>query len=135
MLHFLDNASAAKGMASVNSLVLHAPIHFLRPIDFLAVGKCNMPTVSDRLWAFAFKGENVSQERYYTRVGHGRHHSPHPEIYPVAARLTPPVRHWFLRERLGIGGPSIIFLTIGNLSWFQKWLEPISKFTTAVDPL
>src|SRR6478736_3355192 len=65
-LHFLDNASAAKGAASVNSLVLHAPIHFLHPIDFLAVGKCNMHTVSDRLGAFAFKGENVGQKRFYT---------------------------------------------------------------------
>ena len=46
MPHFLDNASAAKGVASVNSLVLHAPIHFLRPIDFPAVGKRNMHTVS-----------------------------------------------------------------------------------------
>ena len=75
-LHFLDNANAAKGVASVGRLVLHAPIHFLRPIDFLAVGKCNMHTVSDRLWAFAFKGENVGQERCYTRVSHGRHRSP-----------------------------------------------------------
>ena len=46
------------------------------PIAFPAVGKRNMQDVSDRLWAFAIKGENVSQERFYTRVGHGRHHSP-----------------------------------------------------------
>jgi hypothetical protein len=48
-LHFLENASAAKGVASVNSLVLHAPIHFLRPIDFPADTKRNMRAVSDRL--------------------------------------------------------------------------------------
>ena len=35
-----------------------------------------MHAVSDRLWAFAFKGENVGQKKFYTRVGHGRHHSP-----------------------------------------------------------
>ena len=80
-------------------LVLHAPIHLLRPINFPAVGKRNMHTVSDRLWAFAFKGENVGQERFYTRVGHGHHHSPHPEIYPLAPQLTVPVGRRFLRER------------------------------------
>src|SRR6476660_2234953 len=96
-LYFLDNASAAKGVASVNSLVLHAPIHLLCPIYFPAVGKRNMHAVSDRLWAFAFKGENVSQERFYTRVGHGHHLRPHPEIYPVAPQLTVPVGRRFLR--------------------------------------
>ena len=67
---------------------------------FPTVGKRNMhiDTVSDRLWAFAFKGENVGQEKIYTRVGHGRHHSPHPELYPVAPQLTVPVGRRFLRE-------------------------------------
>ena len=55
-LHFLDNPSAAKGVASVGRLVLHASIHFLRPIDFLAVGKRNMHTVADRLWVFRLQG-------------------------------------------------------------------------------
>ena len=98
MLHFLDNASAAKGVASVNSLVLHAPIHFLRPIDFPAVGKRNMHAVSDRLWAFAFKGENVNQERFIRASDMGVTIRPHPEIYPVAPHLTLPVGRWFLRE-------------------------------------
>ena len=44
------------------------------PIDFPAVGKRNMQDVSDRLWAFAIKGENIARkEEFYTRVGHGRH--------------------------------------------------------------
>ena len=99
MLHFLDNASAAKGVASVNSLVLHAPIHFLRPIDFPAIGKRNMRAVWDRLWAFAFKGENVGQRKFYTRVGHGRHRSP--PRGNISCRAATYSTSWscFLRER------------------------------------
>jgi hypothetical protein len=40
-LHFLDDASAAKGMASVGRFVLHASIHFLRPIDLAFASETN----------------------------------------------------------------------------------------------
>ena len=85
-LHFLDNASAAKSVASVGRLVLHASIRFLRPISFAAVGNRNMHTLADRLWIFAFKGENVGHERFYTRIGHGHHRPPRSRIYPVALK-------------------------------------------------
>jgi hypothetical protein len=75
-LHFLYDASAAKGMTSVGCLILHASIYFLRPIDLPAVDKRNMHTFADRLWVFAFESENVGKERFYTRVGHGRHRRP-----------------------------------------------------------
>jgi hypothetical protein len=75
-LHFFDDPSAAKGVAGVDCFVLHAFVHFLRPIDFPAVGKCYANAIADRVWVFAFKGENVGQERFNTRVGHGRHRSP-----------------------------------------------------------
>src|SRR6516165_10265349 len=74
--HFLDNASAAEGVACVSRLVLHASVHFLRPKDLPAVGKRDMHTLADRVWVFALKGENVGQEGFYTRIGHGRHRSP-----------------------------------------------------------
>jgi hypothetical protein len=64
-LHFLHSASTAKGVASVGGLFLHASIHFLRPVDFPAVGQRDMHTLADRLWVFAFKGKNVGQERLY----------------------------------------------------------------------
>jgi hypothetical protein len=83
-LYFLDDLSAAKGVASVGRFVLHASIRFLRPINFAAVGKRNMRALADRFWAFAFKGENVGQERFYTRVGHGRHRSPRSRTYPAS---------------------------------------------------
>jgi hypothetical protein len=52
--------------------------------------------------AFAFKGANVGQKRFYTRVGHGRHHSPHAKIYPVAPQLTAPGR-LPVSKRVGTG--------------------------------
>jgi hypothetical protein len=61
----------------VSRLVLHASVHFLRPKDLRAVGKRDMHTLSDRVWAL--KGENVGQEGFYTRIGHGRYRSPCPE--------------------------------------------------------
>ena len=103
-LHFLDNASAAKGVASVGRLVLHAPIRFLRPIDFPAVGKRNMHTIADRLRVFAFKGENVGQESLYTRIGHGRLRSPQSRIYPVALHHTHLSVAAFYATGLGTGG-------------------------------
>jgi hypothetical protein len=71
-----DNASAAKGVASVGRFVLHASIRFLRPIDLPAVGKRDKYTIADSLSVFAFKGENVGQESLYARIGHGRLRSP-----------------------------------------------------------
>jgi hypothetical protein len=80
-LHFLNGASTTKGVASAGCLVLHVSIHFLRPVDFPAVGQRDMQTLADRLWVFASKGKNVGQERLYTRVGRGRHRS-NPEYIP-----------------------------------------------------
>jgi hypothetical protein len=74
--HFFDDPSTAKGVAGVDCLVLHAFVHFLRPIDFPAVGKRYANSIADRVWVFAFKGENVGQERFNTRVGNGHHRSP-----------------------------------------------------------
>ena len=68
------------------------------PIDFPAVGKRNMQDVSDRLWAFAIKGENVSQEDFIRASDMGVTIRPHPEIYFVAPHLTRPVGCWSLRE-------------------------------------
>ena len=97
-LHFLDNASAAKGVASVGRLVLHAPIRFLRPVDLPAVGKRDMHTIADRL-RVAFKGENVGQESLYARIGHGRLRSP--QSRNISRRSAPytPVGRCFLRDR------------------------------------
>jgi hypothetical protein len=79
-LHFFNDPTAAKGVASVSRLVLHASIHFLGFEDLLAVGKSNMHTLANRVWVFALKGENVGQEEFYTRIGHGRHRlAPVPE--------------------------------------------------------
>ena len=73
---FFENASAAQCVAGLRRLILHAPIDFLRFEDLPAVGKSNMHTFADRTYAFAFKGENVGQESFNTRIGHGRHRSP-----------------------------------------------------------
>ena len=108
-LHFLDNASAAKGVASVDRLVLHAPIRFLRPIDFPAVGKRNMHTVADRLWVFAFKGENVGQESLYTRSDMGVTVRPIPKHIPSLCTIHHLSVAAFYATGLGTGGPSIIF--------------------------
>jgi hypothetical protein len=69
--HVFGDSSAAKGVASVSRLVLHTSVHFLRFEDFFAVAKGNMYTLADRVRVFTLKGENVGQEGFYTRVGHG----------------------------------------------------------------
>src|SRR6516162_4804155 len=74
--HVFDDSNAAKGVASVSRLVLHTSVHFLRFEDFFAVAKGNMYTLADRIRVFTFKGENVGQERFNTRIGHGSHRSP-----------------------------------------------------------
>ena len=61
-----------------------------------------MHTVLESPLAFAFNGANVGQKRFYTRVGHGRHHSPHEKIYPVAPQLTAPGR-LPVSKRVGTG--------------------------------
>ena len=35
----------------------------------------NMHTFADRSLVFSLKGKNVGQEKFYTRVSHGRHRS------------------------------------------------------------
>jgi hypothetical protein len=35
-----------------------------------------MYTLADRVRVFTLKGENVGQEGFHTRIGHGRHRSP-----------------------------------------------------------
>jgi len=74
--HVFDDSSAAKGVASVSRLVLHTSVHFLRFEDCFAVAKGNMYTLADRIRVFTLKGENVGQEGFNTRIGHGRHRSP-----------------------------------------------------------
>jgi hypothetical protein len=41
---FLEKASAAKGVASVSGLILHASVDFLRPKDLLTVGNSKCTT-------------------------------------------------------------------------------------------
>jgi hypothetical protein len=79
MPHVFDDSGAAKGVASMSRLVLHTSIHFLRFEDFFAVAKGDMYTLADRIRVFPFKGEDVGQEGFYSRIGHGRHRSPCPE--------------------------------------------------------
>src|SRR5262249_28043721 len=79
--HVFDDSSAAKGVASVSRLILHTSVHFLRFEDFFAVAKGNLYTLADRVRVFTLKGENVGQEGFYTRIGHGRHRLPLSRIY------------------------------------------------------
>ena len=67
-LHLFDNPSTAKNVASVRRFVLHAFVHFLDFEDLLAVGKSNMYTIADGVWAFAFKSENVGEETHSVRT-------------------------------------------------------------------
>ena len=85
--HVFDDSSAAKGVASVSRLVLHTSVHFLRFEDCFAVAKGNMYTLADRIRVFTLKGENVGQEGFYTRIGHGRHRlAPQIQIYACPLR-------------------------------------------------
>ena len=45
-----------------------------------------MYTLADRVRIFTLKGENVGQEGFYTRIGHGRHRSPLSRIEYMPAR-------------------------------------------------
>ena len=72
--------------------VLHAFVHFLGFEDLLAVGKSDIYTFADGVWAFAFKGENVGQEKLCANVGHGHHRSPRSEYMPPLCTVNhPPV--------------------------------------------
>jgi hypothetical protein len=62
-LHFLDDPSAAKSVASVSGLVLHASVDFLRLKDLLTVGNSDMHALVDRVWVLTLKSENVGQKR------------------------------------------------------------------------
>jgi hypothetical protein len=98
-LHFLDNASATKRVASVSRFVLHASIHFLGFEDLLAVNKSNIHSLADRVWVFALQGENVSQESFNARIGHGRHHSPRSRIISLRYAPYSTCRTLLLRDR------------------------------------
>ena len=86
MPHIFEDSGAAKGVASVSRLVLHVSVHFLRFEDCFAVAEGNMYTLADRIGVFTLKGENVGQEGFYTRIGHGRHRSPLSPIEYMPAR-------------------------------------------------
>jgi hypothetical protein len=57
-LHFLDNANAAKGVASVGRLVLHASVHF-RSLKICSLSARATCTPSGSHLGFALNGENV----------------------------------------------------------------------------
>ena len=59
--------------------------------NFFAVAKGNMYTLADRVRVFTLKGENVGQEGFYTRVGHGSSpFAPAPNgIYARSGRVSP----------------------------------------------
>jgi hypothetical protein len=102
-------------VASVRRFVLHAFVHFLGFEDLLAVGKSNIYTFADGVWAFAFKGENVGQERLCANVGHGRHRSPRSEyMSPLCTVHHPSVAAFYATgQRRAVDRK---YPTINNLS-------------------
>ena len=132
-LHFLDNAIAAKGVASVGRLILHAPIRFLRPIDLPAVGK-RICTPSRIASGSPSRARTSAKKASMRASDMGVSVRPNPEIYPVALHHTHLSVAAFYATGLGTGVPSIIFNNQQSVA-VQKWLEPISKFPTTVDPL
>jgi hypothetical protein len=62
-LHFLDDPSAAKSVASVSGLVLHASVDFLRLKDLLTVGNSDMHALVDRVWVLTLKSRRPKKTR------------------------------------------------------------------------
>ena len=120
-LHFLDNASAAKGVASVGRLVLHAPIRFLRPVDLPAVGKRDMHTIADRLRVSPSRARTSAKKASMRASDMGVSVRPNPEIYPVALHHTHLSVAAFYATGLGTDVPSIIFNDQQSVA-VQKWL-------------
>ena len=120
-LHFLDNASAAKGVASVGRLVLHASIRFLRPIDFPAVGKRDMHTIADRLRVSPSRARTSAKKASIRASAMGVTVRPDPEYIPSLCTIHHLSVAAFHATGLGTDGPSIIFNNQQSVM-VQKWL-------------
>ena len=62
--YLFGHPTAAQRMARVHSLLLHAPISFLRAKDCFAVGKASAHRLPDSVRSFTFERQNVSQKSF-----------------------------------------------------------------------
>ena len=120
-LHFLDNASAAKGVASVGRLVLHASIRFLRPVDLAAVGKRDMHTIADRLRVRLQGRERRPRKPLCAHRTWASPFAPIPKYIPSLCTIHHLSVAAFYATGLGTGVPSIIFNNQQSVV-VQKWL-------------